>query len=175
MYIENIVIGTPIVPPCSIFGKNLSDWDTNEKDKTHYTEERFLPKILVDIGATKSVSEIRRNRKDLVVNLDGLSYKEIKLGKRKFFILVGNQENNHMKMKLMNIKDVNTFFKVIDECQGDVFLASDEGDMINLKSKLSQYLAIADLFTNGYISQLTLVTSNSIDSERFMRYMYQGQ
>ena len=26
MYIENIVIGTPIVPPCSIFGKNLSDW-----------------------------------------------------------------------------------------------------------------------------------------------------
>ena len=56
-----------------------------------------------------------------------------------------------------------------------VFLASDEGDMINLKSKLSQYLAIADLFTNGYISQLTLVTSNSIDSERFMRYMYQGQ
>lgn len=90
MYIENIVIGTPIVPLCSIFGKNLSDWDTNEKDKTHYTEERFLPKILVDIGATKSVSEIRRNRKDLVVNLDELSYKEIKLGKRKFFILVGN-------------------------------------------------------------------------------------
>ena len=90
MYIENIVIGTPIVPPCSIFGENLTDWDTNEKDKTHYTEERFLPKILVDIGATKSISEIRRNRKDLVVNLDGLSYKEIKLGKRKFFILVGN-------------------------------------------------------------------------------------
>lgn len=80
-----------------------------------------------------------------------------------------------MKMKLMNIKDVNTFFKVIDECQGDVFLASDEGDMINLKSKLSQYLAVANLFSDGYISQLTLVTSSSIDSERFMRYMYQGQ
>ena len=80
-----------------------------------------------------------------------------------------------MKMKLMNIKDVNTFFKVIDECQGDVFLASDEGDMINLKSKLSQYLAIANLFSDGYISQLTLVTSTTGDSERFMRYMYQGQ
>ncbi len=71
-----------------------------------------------------------------------------------------------MKMKLMNIKDVNTFFKVIDECQGD---------MINLKSKLSQYLAIADLFTNGYISQLTLVTSTTGDSERLMKYMLQQE
>lgn len=77
-----------------------------------------------------------------------------------------------MKMKLMNIKDVDTFFHVVDECQGDVFLASDEGDMINLKSKLSQYLAIANLFNDGYISELTLVTSSAIDSERFMRYMY---
>lgn len=78
-----------------------------------------------------------------------------------------------MKMKLMNISDVDTFFKIVEECQGDVFLASDEGDMINLKSKLSQYLAIADLFTNGYISQLTLVTSHADDSERLLKYMYQ--
>ena len=46
MYIENIVIGTPIVPPCSIFGKNLSDWDTNEKDKTHYTKNDSYLKSL---------------------------------------------------------------------------------------------------------------------------------
>ena len=78
-------------------------------------------------------------------------------------------------MKLMNIKDVDTFFHIVDECQGDVFLASDEGDMINLKSKLSQYLAIANLFNDGYISELTLVTSSTIDSERFMKYMYQQQ
>lgn len=80
-----------------------------------------------------------------------------------------------MKMKLMNIKDVNTFFKVIDECQEDVFLASDEGDMINLKSKLSQYLAVANLFSDGYISQLTLVTSTTGDSERLMKYMLQQE
>lgn len=78
-----------------------------------------------------------------------------------------------MKMKLMNISDVDTFFKVVEECQGDVFLASDEGDMINLKSKLTQYVAVAKLFHDGYISQLTLVTSCTDDSERFLRYMYQ--
>ena len=89
-YIENIVIGKPIVEPCDIFAKDMEDWEKNEKEKTFYTEERFLPKILVEIGATKSISEIRRNRKDLMITLDKLDYKEIKLGKRRMFILVGN-------------------------------------------------------------------------------------
>lgn len=88
-YVENIVIGKPIVDPCDMFTKNMEDWEKNEKEKTYYTEERFLPKILVEIGATKSVNEIRRNRKDLVVTLNDLAYLEIKLGKRRLFILVG--------------------------------------------------------------------------------------
>lgn len=88
-YVENIVIGKPIVDPFDMFAKNMEDWDKNEKEKTYYTEERFLPKILVEIGATKSVNEIRRNRKDLIVTLNDLAYMEIKLGKRRLFILVG--------------------------------------------------------------------------------------
>ncbi len=39
-------------------------------------------------------------------------------------------------MKIQNISDVNTFFKVIDSCKGTVELVSPEGDRINLKSKL---------------------------------------
>jgi hypothetical protein len=89
-YIENIVIGKPIVESCDIFAKDMEDWEKNEKEKTFYTEERFLPKILVEIGATKSISEIRRNRKDLMITLYELDYKEIKLGKRRIFVLVGN-------------------------------------------------------------------------------------
>lgn len=88
-YVKNIVIGKPIVDPCDMFTKNMEDWEKNEKEKTYYTEERFLPKILVEIGSTKSVNEIRRNRKDLVVTLNDLAYLEIKLGKRRLFILVG--------------------------------------------------------------------------------------
>lgn len=79
--------------PNKLFGWNMNDRryvELNEKEKTYYTEERFLPKILVEIGATKSVNEIRRNRKDLLVTLNELAYLEIKLGKRRLFILVGN-------------------------------------------------------------------------------------
>ena len=54
-------------------------------------------------------------------------------------------------MKIQNISDVNTFFKVIDSCKGTVELVSPEGDRINLKSKLSQYLSMANIFSNGYI------------------------
>ena len=41
-------------------------------------------------------------------------------------------------MKIQNINDVESFFKIIDQCKGSVELVSPEGDRINLKSKLSQ-------------------------------------
>ena len=89
MYIENIVIGQPIVEPYELFAKNNEDWENIEKEKTLFTSERFLPKLLVEIGVAPSVSEVRRNRKDIVKTLEGLDYLEIKYGKRKLFILVG--------------------------------------------------------------------------------------
>lgn len=91
MYIENIVIGNPIVEPSSIFGKDEEDWILFEQEKTYFTSERFLPRILVDLGIAPSISEVRRNRKDLVITLEQLDYLEIKYGKRRLFILVGKE------------------------------------------------------------------------------------
>lgn len=84
MYVENIVIGKPIVEPAIIFGRDYEDWEKVEKEKTIYTEERFLPKILVAVGIAPSTSEIRRNRKDLVKTLEILNYLEIKYGKKSY-------------------------------------------------------------------------------------------
>ena len=69
-------------------------------------------------------------------------------------------------MKIQNISDVNTFFKVIDSCKGTVELVSPEGDRINLKSKLSQYLSMANIFSNGYIKELELVAYEKEDCIR---------
>ncbi|RHB41861.1 hypothetical protein DW886_14990 [Enterocloster aldenensis] len=91
MYIENIVIGNPIVEPSSIFGKDEEDWILFEQEKTYFTSERFLPRILVDLGIAPSISEVRRNRKNLVKTLEQLEYLEIKYGKRRLFILVGKE------------------------------------------------------------------------------------
>lgn len=91
MYIENIVIGKPIVEPSTMFALDEDDWKNVEKEKTYYTEERFLPRILVDIGVYPSVSEIRRNKPELMVTLDKLDFiHNLKASKRrKLWILVG--------------------------------------------------------------------------------------
>lgn len=91
MYVENIVIGKPIVELSSMFAKDIDDWNDVEKEKTYYTDERFLPRILVDIGIYPSVSEIRRNKPELMVSLDKLDFLDcLKVSKkRKLWILVG--------------------------------------------------------------------------------------
>ena len=53
-------------------------------------------------------------------------------------------------MKLENISDVKAFFEAVDQCKGKIELVSPEGDRINLKSKLSQYLSIANMFQRIY-------------------------
>lgn len=91
MYIENIVIGKPIVEPFIMFATDEDDWIKFEKEKTYYTDERFLPRILVDIGIYPSVSEIRRNKPDLMISLDKLDFiNNLKVSKkRRLWILVG--------------------------------------------------------------------------------------
>ena len=50
-----------------------------------------------------------------------------------------------MTMKLSNITDVQKFTAAVNACQGDVYLKSVEGDVFNLKSSLSQYIAVGRL------------------------------
>lgn len=72
-------------------------------------------------------------------------------------------------MKLANIKEVNDFLKTVDECTGSVWLESVDGDKINLKSKLSQYVAISALISCE-ADKLELFCSKHEDEERFFKF-----
>ena len=50
-------------------------------------------------------------------------------------------------MKLKNIKEVEEFRKVIHACSSDVYLKSQQGDVFNLKSALSEYIALGQLLS----------------------------
>ena len=50
-------------------------------------------------------------------------------------------------MKLQNIHEVEDFRKVIHQCKDDVFLKSKEGDVFNLKSAMSEYVALGRLLS----------------------------
>lgn len=74
-------------------------------------------------------------------------------------------------MKLENIKDVNKFFQVVDSCKGKVMLVTGEGDQLNLKSKLSQYVSIANIFSNGSIPEMELIASEPEDVQKLVNFM----
>lgn len=105
MYIENVVIGIPVVNPSAIFSYDLDDWQNNEKAKTYYTEERYLPKILKDIGFVSSNSEVRRNKPNLCITLNKLDFIEVKWGKKKCWILVGLDNKDFYKYEQQEYRD----------------------------------------------------------------------
>ena len=74
-------------------------------------------------------------------------------------------------MKVMGIKDIDKFFEVVDSCKGKVELVTGEGDRLNLKSKLSQYVSMANIFSNGEIPELEIVAYEKEDIDKLMDYM----
>ena len=74
-------------------------------------------------------------------------------------------------MKVSNIKDVDKFFEVVDSCTGKVELVTGEGDRLNLKSKLSQYVSLANIFSGGEIPELEIIAYEPEDTDRLIKFM----
>ena len=51
-------------------------------------------------------------------------------------------------MKIKNIENPEEFLKVIDSCTGRVELITDDGDRLNLKSKLCSFIVNNFLFSS---------------------------
>lgn len=77
-------------------------------------------------------------------------------------------------MKVQNIKNINKFFEVVDECKGRVELVTGEGDRLNLKSKLSQYVSMANIFSNGEIPELEIIAYEKEDTDKLIHFMMEG-
>ena len=70
-------------------------------------------------------------------------------------------------MRLTKIKEVNDFLEIVNHCKGEVTLTSPYGDKYNLKSLLTQYVAIAAMAKeNG--DYLELFCDNRDDEKYFM-------
>lgn len=75
-------------------------------------------------------------------------------------------------MKIDNIKDIDGFFKVVDQCKGKVELVTGEGDRLNLKSKLSQYISLANIFSvKENIPEMELVAYDAEDVQKLINFM----
>ena len=74
-------------------------------------------------------------------------------------------------MKIYHIKDIEGFFNVVDSCKGRIELVTGEGDRINLKSKLCQYISLAEIFSNGEIPEMELIIQEPADMKKLIDYL----
>lgn len=104
--IQNIVVGFPIVEPWTMFSKSKEDFE-KEKQEILFTQERFLPELMVQAGIVSSKGEVRRNQPKLVKKLEDLDFIDIKWGKKHLFILVGydTEEERDRKIKELESED----------------------------------------------------------------------
>ena len=77
-------------------------------------------------------------------------------------------------MKVQNIKDIDKFCQVIDSCAGKVELVTGEGDRLNLKSKLSQYVSMANIFSDGTIAELEILAYEPEDITKLVNFMMES-
>ncbi len=70
----------------------------------------------------------------------------------------------------MHDVDITEFIHALDGCDGDVYLETPEGDCINLRSRLSQLLGLAEIIKGGLISNATLRCENPADESKLFRF-----
>ena len=74
-------------------------------------------------------------------------------------------------MKIQNINNIEKFFQVVDSCSGRIELVTGEGDRLNLKSKLCQYVSMASIFSNGEIPELEILAYEKEDIDKLIAFM----
>jgi hypothetical protein len=77
-------------------------------------------------------------------------------------------------MKIKNITNPQRFFEVLNECKGRVELVTSEGDRLNLKSTLCQYIALTQMFKDARIDDVDLIVSEPEDFVRLMNFIVKG-
>lgn len=72
-------------------------------------------------------------------------------------------------MRLTNSKEIFEFKLAISKCKGDVWLQDNEGNHFNLKSVISQYIALGELLQDKG-ETLELFCADKTDEANFMAF-----
>ena len=77
-------------------------------------------------------------------------------------------------MKISNINNPQRFFDVVQNCEGRVELVTDDGDRLNLKSKLCQYITLTQMFKDATINNVEILLSEPSDIDLLMDFLVRG-
>ncbi len=77
-------------------------------------------------------------------------------------------------LSLHNV-DVAEFLAVLDTCEGNVYLVTNEGDRLNLRSKLCQLVGLTRLIEGGKIAEASIICENKEDESKLFRFNFFGE
>ena len=76
-------------------------------------------------------------------------------------------------LSLHNV-DVAEFLAVLDTCEGNEFLVTNEGDRLNLRSKLCQLVGLTRLIEGGKFAEASIIFENKNDESKLFRFNFFG-
>ena len=77
-------------------------------------------------------------------------------------------------MKLTNITNMDKFFEVVDKCEGRVEMLTENGDCLDLRPKLCQFVTLVKMLTDGDVERMEIIAENKKDEQKLMAYMING-
>ena len=77
-------------------------------------------------------------------------------------------------MKLTNITNIDKFFEVVDKCEGRVEMLTENGDCLDLRPKLCQFVTLVKMLTDGNVERMEIIAENKKDEQKLMAYMING-
>ncbi len=66
-------------------------------------------------------------------------------------------------MRVKQITNVDGFYKALNKCEGRVELITDDRDVLNLASTLTQFIGLTTVFSNPNIEAYEIVCYNPED------------
>ena len=66
--------------------------------------------------------------------------------------------------------DFQKFIAAIDQCKGNVWLVTDEGDRLNLKSRFCQLLGLAKIIEGGMVNEAKIICDDPADDSLLFRF-----
>ena len=71
--------------------------------------------------------------------------------------------------------DLQKFIKAIDQCKGQVYLVTEEGDRLNLKSKFCQIIGLTQIIHGGIVTEAKIVCDDPEDESMLFRFNLFGE
>ena len=74
-------------------------------------------------------------------------------------------------MRVKQITNIDGFYKALNRCEGRVELITDDRDVLNLASTLTQFIGLTTVFSNPQIKSYEIVCYNPNDFKYIEEYL----